>query len=259
MLGFYIAFIQDIFFSEDGKTSWISLKDNLEAEKIRALVAVNNTVFVGTDTGLYRRNAEAWEQLSVGPADKRGQKLTIHALAASERRLYVAAGWEFTNQIGDQFKAIMTGDNWWSLYRSTDLGDTWYGIDPRKKTENEREKKGRVSFEFPLPSANSKPVDFTYSNIKIITHKAKVMVADPKELFYSVNAGETWTSLDLKGMSTTLTTNIAPPIIMLDANTFYIGTQSGVSRTADAGKSWDLNLIRDSLMLLLWSYSLLTE
>ena len=236
--GFYIAFIQDIFFSEDGKTSWISLKDNLEAEKIRALVAADNTVFVGTDTGLYRRNAEAWEQLSVGPADKRGQKLTIHALAASERRLYVAAGWEFTNQIGDQFKAIMTGDNWWSLYRSTDLGDTWYGIDPRKKTENEREKKGRVSFEFPLPSANSKPVDFTYSNIKIITHKAKVMVADPKELFYSVNAGETWTSLDLKGMSTTLTTNIAPPIIMLDANTFYIGTQSGVSRTADSGKSW---------------------
>ena len=50
------------------------------------------------------------------------------------------------------------------------------------------------------------------------------MLADPKELFYSVNAGETWTSLDLKGMSTTLTTNIAPPIIMLDANTFYIGS-----------------------------------
>ena len=64
------------------------------------------------------------------------------------------------------------------------------------------------------------------------------MVADPEELFYSVNAGETWTSLELKrGMSTM--DNIAPPIIMLDANNFYIGTQSGVLRTADAGKSWD--------------------
>ena len=235
--GFYIAFMEDIFFSEDGQTSWVSLKDDLDAEKIRALVAVDNTVFVGTDTGLYRLNAETWEQLTVGPADKRGEKLTIHALAASEHRLYVAAGWEFTNQIGDQLKAIMTGDNWWSLYRSTDLGDTWYAIDPRKKTENEKERKGRVGFKIPLPGANSKPVDFTYSNIKIITNKAKVMVADPKELFYSVNAGETWTSLDLKGMSTT-STNIAPPIIMLDANTFYIGTQSGVLRTTDAGKSW---------------------
>ena len=31
--GFYIAFIQDIFFSEDGKTSWVSLKDDLAFEK----------------------------------------------------------------------------------------------------------------------------------------------------------------------------------------------------------------------------------
>ena len=122
--GFFLAFIEDIYFSEDGQTAWVSLKDGLEAEKIRGLVSVENTVFVGTDTGLYRRNAETWEQLSVGPADKRGQKLTIHALAASEHRLYVAAGWEFTNEIGTQRKAIMTGDNWWSLYRSTDLGDT---------------------------------------------------------------------------------------------------------------------------------------
>ena len=235
--GFYIAFIEDIYFSKDGKASWVSVKGDLAAEKIRGLVSVENTVFVGTDTGLYRLNAETWGQLSVGPADKQGQKLTIHALAASEHRLYVAAGWEFTNQIGDQYKAIMTGDNWWSLYRSTDLGDTWYNINPKKKTENERERKGQVSIKFPLPGANSKPVDFTYSNIKIITNRAKVMVADPKELFYSVNAGETWTSLDLKGMSTT--TNIAPPVIMLDANTFYIGTQSGVLHTTDAGKSWD--------------------
>ena len=141
--GFYIAFIEDIFFSEDNQTAWVSLKDGLEAEKIRGLVSVENTLFVGTDTGLYRRNAEAWERLSVGTADKRAQKLTVHALAASEHRLYVAAGWEFTNEIGTQRKAIMTGDNWWSLYRSTDLGDTWYTIDPRKKTENERKPKGR--------------------------------------------------------------------------------------------------------------------
>ena len=131
--GFFLAFIEDIYFSEDGQTAWVSLKDDLEAEKIRGLVSVENTVFVGTDTGLYRRNAEAWERLSVGTADKRAQKLTVLALAASEHRLYVAAGWEFTNEIGTQRKAIMTGDNWWPVYRSTDLGDTWYTINPKKK------------------------------------------------------------------------------------------------------------------------------
>ena len=235
--GFYIAFIEDIFFSEDNQTAWVSLKDGLETEKIRGLVSVENTVFVGTDTGLYRRNTEAWEQLSVGPADKRGQKLTVHALAASEHRLYVAAGWEFTNEIGTQGKAIMTGDNWWSVYRSTDLGDTWYTINPRKKTENERKPKGGISTLFPLKGANSTPVDFTYSNFKIITSGAKVMLAHPRELFYSVNAGETWTSLDLKDRSAGMN-NIAPPIVMLDADTFYRGSQAGVYRTTDAGESW---------------------
>ena len=235
--GFFLAFIEDIYFSEDGQPAWISLKNGLEAEKIRGLVAVENTVFAGTDTGLYRRNAEAWERLAVGTADKRAQKLTVHALAASEHRLYVAAGWEFTNEIGTQSKAIMTGDNWWSVYRSTDLGDTWYAIDPRKKTENERKPKGILSILFPPRGANSTPVDFTYSNFKIITSGAKVMLAHPRELFYSVNAGETWTSLDLRDRSAGMN-NIAPPVVMLDADTFYRGSQTGVYHTTDAGESW---------------------
>ena len=235
--GFYIAFIEDIFFSEGNQTAWVSLKDGLETQKIRGLVAVENTVFVGTDTGLYRRNTEAWEQLPVGTANKRAQKLTVHALAASEHRLYVAAGWEFTNDIGTQSKAIMTGDNWWSVYRSTDLGDTWYDINPKKKTENERNPKGMLSILFPPKGANSTPVDFTYSNFKIITSGAKVMLAHSRELFYSVNAGETWTSLDLKDRSAGMN-NIAPPIVMLDADTFYRGSQTGVHHTTDAGESW---------------------
>ncbi len=233
--GFYLALMNGVYHSKDGKTSWGVLKDGMEVEKIRALTAVENTVFAGTDSGLYRLNAEKWEPLTVGPADKPDQKLTIHALAAEAHRLYVAAGWEFTNQIGDR-KTIMTGANWWSLYRSTDLGDTWYAIDPRKKLENEREPKGGVRFQFPLDDKNSTQIDWTYANFRIITTKGRVMVADSQELFYSVNAGETWTSVDLKNRSAA--DKIAPPIVMLDANTFYRGTQSGLLRTTDAGESW---------------------
>ena len=233
--GFYLALMNGVYHSKDGKTSWEVLKDGMKVEKIRALTAVENTVFAGTDSGLYRLNAEKWEPLTVGPADKPEQKLTIHALAAEAHRLYVAAGWEFTNQIGD-LKTIMTGANWWSLYRSTDLGDTWYAIDPKKKLENEREPKGGVRFQFPLDDKNSTQMDWTYANFRIITTKGRVMVADAQELFYSVNAGETWTSVDLK--NTSAADKIAPPIVMLDANTFYRGTQSGLLRTTDAGESW---------------------
>ncbi|MCG9133687.1 hypothetical protein J5I95_18610, partial [Candidatus Poribacteria bacterium] len=234
--GFYLALIEGVYYSKDGKASWRVLKDGMEAEKIRALDAVENTVFAGTDSGLYRLNAETWELVSVGSVDKYGEKPVIHAVATSKHRLYVAAGKEITTQFGDQFKSIITGDASWSLYRSTDLGRTWYGIDPRKKTENERESKGGFSIQFPVRGKDSTLMDFTYSNIKIITTSGRVMLAASKELFYSVNAGETWTSVDLKNVS--VTENIAPPIVMLDANTFYRGTQSGVYRTTDAGKSW---------------------
>ena len=235
--GFYLALIEGVYYSKDGKASWRVLKDGMEAEKIRALDAVENTVFAGTDSGLYRLNAETWELVSVGSVDKYGEKPVIHAVATSKHRLYVAAGKEITTQFGDQFESIITGDASWSLYRSTDLGGTWYDIDPRKKTENDRKSKGGFSIEFPvLPSKDSPPMDFTYSNIKLITTAGRVMLAVSKELFYSVNAGETWTSVDLKNVS--VTENTAPPIVMLDANTFYRGTQSGVYHTTDAGKSW---------------------
>ena len=232
--GFYLALMNGVYHSKDGKTSWGILKDGMEVEKIRALAAVENTVFAGTSSGLYRLNGEKWELLTVGPADKPEQKLTIHALASEAHRLYVAAGWELT-QIGDH-KTIMTGANWWSLYRSTDLGDTWYAIDPRKKLENEREPKGGIRTQFLLDGKNSTQMDWTYANFRIITTKGKVMVADSQELFYSVNAGETWTAVDLKNR--VATDKIAPPIVMLDADTFYRGTQSGLLRTTDAGKSW---------------------
>ena len=236
--GFYLAFMENIYYSKDGKESWVSVKADLEAEKIRALAAVENTVFAGTDSGLYRLNAETWELISVGPVDEHGEKPVIHAVAASKHRLYVAAGREVTTGFGAQFKSIITGDDWWSLYRSTDFGDTWYDINPRKKTENERKPKSGFSIQFPIRSKDSTPIDFTYSSIKIITAAGRVMLADSTELFYSVNAGETWTSLDLKDRSAGVN-NVAPPIVMLDANTFYRGSQSGVYRTNDAGKSWD--------------------
>ena len=232
-VGFYLAFTENIFYSKDGKGSWVSVKQNLEAERIRALIAIANTVFAGTNSGLYRLNAQTWELLSVGPKDLLGERPVIRALAASQHRLYVAAGQEMMpTRFGRQVKSIMTSDSSWILYRSTDLGDTWYAIDPRERMENEQETENRVSitqFSFLTPP------DLAYTNIKIIADKEKVTLADSREFFYSVNAGETWMSIDLKLGSDY---GIAPPVVMLDKNTFYRGVPPGVQWTTDGGKSW---------------------
>ena len=128
-------------------------------------------------------------------------------------------------------KSGMGNNGWWSLYRSTDSGDSWYSIDPWERLENEeqRNRKGRFPVGFGLDLE-------MFSKIKIVAAAERVMVVDANgELFYSINTGETWNSLDLKLGSDY---NIAPPVLMLDKNTFYRGVPPGVQRTTDAGKSW---------------------
>ena len=214
--GFYLALTEGVYYSKDGKTSWVALKEGMAAEKIRSLVAVENTVFAGTDSGLYRFNAERWKLLPVGPVDKHGEKPVIYALAAAKHRLYVAAGEEFTK---------------WSLYRATDQGEAWYPIDPWERQEREtgRQRKGQFYITPPLPGADDIPT------VKIFATGARVMVTDANgEFFYSTNTGETWTTLEKDSLASW----IAPPLLIADTNIFYKGGPFGILRTTDGGESW---------------------
>ena len=228
--GFYLALTNGVYYSKDGRPSWVALKDGMRLKKIHALVAVENSVFAGTNSGLYRLNAQSWELLSVGPIDKHGEKPVIHALAASEHRLYVAAGGEFERGFGALFSSRKTDDDWWSLYRSTDQGESWYPIDPweRQERETDRQRKDRQFSNTPLPGADDLPT------VKIFTMGAGVMVTDANgEFFYSENTGETWTPL--KGASGS---GVAAALLIADTNTFYKGGASEILRTTDGGESW---------------------
>ena len=253
--GFYLALTDGVYYSKDGRPSWVALRNGMAAENMRALVAVENTVFAGTDSGLYRLNADKWKLLPVGPTDKHGEKPVIHALAAAQHRLYVAAtprhprglsfwtlaaaqhrlnvaaGEESTNQIGTQSKPVMTSTYWWSLYRSTDQGESWYPIDPRKRQEREtgRQRRGQSSMGLPLPGVDNIP------RVKIFATGAGVMVTDANgEFFYSTNTGETWTPLK----KDRLPSGIAPPLLIADTNIFYKSGPFGILRTTDGGESW---------------------
>ena len=236
--GFYLALAKRVYYSQDKGASWVPLENGLDAKRIHALAAVENTVFAGTDNGLYRLGAEKWERVSIRPEGVSTEKSTIYALIVAEHRLYVAAGEAFTNWLELRSKG-MTNNAWWSLYRSTDSGDSWYAIDPWERLENERKKNKRDKF--PIGLINIQNEDGTslsemFSKIKIVAAEERVMVVDANgELFHSINTGETWSFLDLKLGSDY---SIAPPVLMLDKNTFYRGVPPGVQRTTDGGKSW---------------------
>ena len=241
-IAIYLALANGIFRSEDAGKSWAPLKNGLAGRKIRALVAVETTAFAGTDDGLYRLNAETWEQLSLTEMDRRGQKMPIQALAVTGHRLYAVVGKQFTNRVGTQVNATMTSDTWWNLYRSTDLGDTWYAVDPRKKLENKKVLRNGsvvqsstsvILFENPQLASEIelKP------SVKIFASGAKVVVTNGQNHYHSSDTGETWASLDLHNILGDRQ-HVVPPIVMLDANTFYIGDESGIHRTTDGGQSW---------------------
>ena len=234
-----LALIEGVFQSVDAGKSWIPLNhENLAGRKIRALAAVENTLFAGTDSGLYRLNRDTWERLTIPPSETSENQLPIHALAVDEHRLYVAAGNEVTNQnqIRMEFRASLTGSGQWSLYRSTDQGDTWYSIDPRKRQEHEEEKQRRRQFGGGVPFPGAEATEIYMPSIKLFATHGRVIVVDAfGALFYSMNTGETWTALNVKSGSGY---NVPPPVLMMNENTFYKGGPSGVQTTIDGGKTW---------------------
>ncbi len=216
------AHTEGVYASEDDGKTWQIIDDsNLKGKKIRAVAAIEETVFVGTDNGLYKFHEEEWKKIFIGPKEMHNERMAIPSIATAENILYVAAGKNYSNT-----KAVMTKDSWWSLYRSADLGESWESIDPR----GENIKSG-FSIQFPMPGYGNHP----YLGIKVTAKNENVLLSDMRSTYYSKDSGETWTTIDRQKMQEIKT---AYPFIVLDSNTYYKGTQSGVYRSTDGGDSW---------------------
>ena len=243
----YLALTDGIFQSIDAGKSWTSLDDgNLVDREIRAITAIENTVFIGTDNGLYRRSSEGWEQLPVGETGN------IRALVSAEHRLYVAVGNDVQNKTFSMTISIFsTSHTSLSLYRSTDLGDSWQAID---FVEMDSEDNGGFSFSYevnkPQIAANLE-VEKIFP-LKMVAAQERLLVVDGGKNYYSSDAGETWISLNLDPL------NMADTfaVVMSGADTFYTGGRFGIQRTTDAGKTWhpfNTGLVRTSVNNLVYA------
>ena len=147
---------------------------------------------MGTDAGLYRRSSEGWAQLPVGETGN------IRALASAEHRLYVAVGNDVQNKTFSMTLSIFsTSKTSLSLYRSTDLGDSWQAID---FVEMDSEDNGGFGISVgydPSKMEDNSGMDKT-SSIKMVAAEENLLVLDGGKSYYSSDAGETWVSLDQK-------------------------------------------------------------
>ena len=126
----YLALIDGVFRSVDVGKSWTPVGEPLVNTEIRTIIVIEDVVFVGTDSGLYRRNSEGWTLL---PIDEDHKTRNIRAMASAGHRLYVAVGDKVINHdFGLALPSKMVWETSLSLYRSTDSGNSWQTLDYKK-------------------------------------------------------------------------------------------------------------------------------
>ena len=212
----YLAFRdKGVFRSTDAGAQWTLLDNGLRGRTISTVATIGDTVFAGTDRGLYRLDAGAWERSLV---DVPG---SIYALAVSEDNLYVGTGPDFftLQQIRSklaQGKQTMY-DNNLSLSRvfhSAELGASWTEI---------------------TPTDGSRPIIAPFGISLLVA--GRTILAQAFTQFRSRDGGQTWTDL---GFEIDSLKQNAFPSAATDENTFYKVGTSGIHRTTDAGESWHL-------------------
>ena len=227
----YLALTDGVFQSTDAGKSWASLSDDISDRNIRAITVIENTLFVGTDAGLYRRNPEGWEHLPVGESEK------VRALESTEHQLYVAVG---TGVKAQEISAatsmkMMIGATL-SLYRSTDLGESWQALEFKEPSQGD-------GFNFTIGGVISDSGTKPISDTKIVAAQENLLILNGGNSYYSNDAGETWVTLgtnisDIDYISATtaiLTSDIG---YSPTTNILYKSGVFGIQRTTDAGKTW---------------------
>ena len=202
-----------VFRSMDAGAQWTRLNDGLTDENVSTVAAIGNTMFAGTNSGLYRLNSGTWKQLPVAASE------VIHSLVVHKNNLYVVTGHDlFTlglleSRLRDEGQ-IIRGHNASSsrIFYSTDLGESWTEITPKNKS----------------------PFVTTPTGMKLVATGETLLLLGVAGL-RSRDGGQTWTNL---GLDRNLFTQGDFSAVAIDENTFYNFSASGVHRTTDGGESW---------------------
>ncbi len=194
---------EGVFRSGDAGRKWIPLNNELTEKRITAVDAIGDSVFIGTNRGLYRLNLGVWHQLPVDPLK------TVHSMTVFENNLYVVTGADFLSP-----KSNTPNKKYRKIFHTADLGSTWREITPKDKS-------------FIMRSS--------FRGFTKISVFDKTLLVLGVPAFRSRDGGQTWTNL---GFDINLLPSNNASVLAVNENTFYKAGQSGIIRTTDGGDSW---------------------
>lgn len=204
-----------IFRSTDRGTQWDPLNSGLADRIITAAANIDKTVFVGTESGLYRIESETWKKLPLGTSD------AVCSLTVSGKNLYAGTSPEILVRYPlpmDVYEAVQEKEDRavYSVrsFRSSDLGDSWTEI---------------------MHAHTSRPMILP-SGVMVLDVGETLLVlsAFPSR---STDGGQTWTELKT---DTHFMTVSSLEVAAINERTFYKVGVFGIQRTTDAGESWHL-------------------
>lgn len=194
---------EGVFRSADAGRKWIPLNNGLIGKRISAVAKISDSVFIGTNRGLYRLTLGVWNRLPVDPLK------TVHSMAVFENNLYVVTGPDFLSPESNSPNQMSR-----KIFHTADLGSTWREITPKDR-------------------AFIKKPSFKGSTKISAVDKTLLVLGVPA--FRSRDGGQTWTNL---GFDINLLPSNNSSVLAVNENTFYKVGQSGIIRTTDGGDSW---------------------
>lgn len=224
-----------IFRSTDAGKRWTPVNSGLTDRRIYKLAAIGDTVFAGTDKGLYRLNSDIWEQLPIDTSQ------TIHALVVFEDNLYIGTG-PRVRQI--RYVDDVRTDR---VLRSKDLGASWTELTPENEfglfavsTGKGLLVVGETIFVYGVERFRSRdggqtwtPLGFDINSVAYVTHDENTFYkAGWSGVHRTTDAGESWHPF-MEGMVGTGALDI-----VAFNDRFYVHTNDGVAQSVDNGESW---------------------
>lgn len=232
----YLAFSDNgIFRSTDAGKHWIPVNNGLTDRNIYKLVAIEGTVFTGTDRGLYRLNADIWEQLPVDTTR------VVHDLVVFEDILYVGTG----REVKDRMRLDLSRAG--RIFKSSDLGTSWTEITPKNETypfiaasAMAMAVRGETILARGLRLFCSKDDGITWTNLGVVPNTYAYLAVDENTfyktgiygLYRTTDAGESWHHF-MEGM---VGTGAQDVVVFNDR--LYVQTDNDIVQSDDNGKSW---------------------